>query len=171
METILNQINNLDDDRSTTWHQFNDLYKDFSKIQEESFSALKEEFDKNSKVTTKFQKLREVDETIWAIYDEAIDGLKNWCENDHLFTLDKKLCSTARVTRTKGKKIEEMNECSLCLNKHNLKHLIKTSCGHYFGKSCFAALIKHNFYNDDALLTCPNCRSNYASLQQFKYKK
>ena len=42
METILKQINDFDDNRSTTWHQFNDLYKDFSKMNDESFSALKE---------------------------------------------------------------------------------------------------------------------------------
>jgi len=168
---VLKQINVLDDNRSTTWNQYNNLYEDFSKMQHESSSALKKEFDKQLKITKKFEHLRQVDETIWEIYDEAIDGMNKWCENDHLFTLDKRLCRTAHVTRSKGKKIEEINECSLCLNKHSLKHLIKTSCGHYFGKPCFAELIKHNFYNNDTLDTCPNCRSNYFSLQQFKYKK
>lgn len=69
--------------------------------------------------------------------------MKKLCENDCLFTLDKNLCSTTNDTRNKGAKIAYNNCCSICLNTHDLKHLIKTSCGHYFGKQCFAALLKH----------------------------
>lgn len=171
MQNIIHKISELDDNRSVTWNQFNNLYNEFSKIHEESFSKLQEEFDKHIKFTKKFKKLHEVNNVIWEVYEEALDGMNKWCENDCLFTLDKKLCSTIHVTRSKGAKLEAVHECSLCLHTHELKHLVKTSCGHYFGKPCFAALIRHKFYNDDTLVTCPNCRSNDFSLQHFKYKK
>jgi hypothetical protein len=171
MNNVLKNICDLDDKRSITWNQYNNLYKDFSKMHDESFSALTKEFEQHEKFTKKYKQLDEVNKTIWEVYEDAIDGMNKWCENDNLFTLDKKVCSTAHVTRNKAAKIAAENCCSMCLDTHDIKHLIKTSCGHYFGKQCFASLLKHKFYANIEVITCPNCRSNNFSLQQFKYKK
>jgi hypothetical protein len=169
MQNILQRINELDDKRSDTWKQYYALYETFDKVKTDTFSAVVEEFDKYNKCTKKYKKLKELDDMVWEVYDNAVEGINIWVNDDHLFTLDKKLCSTKRVTKNKGTKIAE-NVCSLCLENHDIKHLIKTTCGHYFGKQCFAALIKHKFLSDETIITCPNCRSCDYSLQQFKYK-
>lgn len=97
----------------------------------------------------------------------------NWIQ--YLFTLNKSICKTNYITRNKGKEISS-NMCSVCLDTHDAKHIVKTSCGHYFGKPCFATLIKQQFnFNKYVFksyhVKCPYCRSNVVTLCQFKYKK
>jgi hypothetical protein len=170
MANILQQILTEDDHRSSTWNEFNDLYTLLDKVKDETFKEVVDEFDKHEKFTKKYKKLKEIDDAVWNMYTYALEGMNKWCEDDYLFTLNKKLCKTNCITRSKGKEISS-NVCSLCLDTHDVKHLIKTSCGHYFGKPCFAALTKHKFENDESHVTCPYCRSNVATLCQFKYKK
>jgi hypothetical protein len=171
MTNILKQICELDENRSLTFKQFNNLYEDCDKLHNETFSAINEEYDKYIKCTKKYKHLVEVNDFIWEIYDDALEGMNKYSGSDNIFTLDKKLCSTIYVTRNKGAKIVAKNCCSMCLDTHDLKHLVKTSCGHYFGKQCFAALLKHKYYDDEEVITCPNCRLDDFSLQKFKYKK
>jgi len=170
MQNILERINELDEKRSDNWEQCYQLYETFDKVRSDTFSEVENEFNKYKKFTQKFKKLKEVDDMVWEVCDNALEGLNKWVNDDHLFTLDKKLCSTTKVTKSKGKKIED-NICSLCLENHDIKHLIKTTCGHYFGKQCFAALMKHRWSKDETIISCPNCRSSQYSLEQFKYKK
>ena len=49
--------------------------------------------------------------------------------------------------------------------------MIRTSYGHYYGKSCFSEFVKHCFYEDEDKFKSSNCRCNEFSIQQFKYKK
>ena len=169
MANILQRILREDELRSSMWNTFNDLYTLLDNIKDETFTEVKDEYNKHEKITKKYKKLKEIDDAVWEMSDYSLDGMNKYCEDDYLFTLDKKLCKTNYITRSKGKEISS-NVCSLCLDTHDVKHMIKTSCGHYFGKSCFAALTKHKFNNDDTEITCPYCRNNISTLCQFKYK-
>ena len=170
MSNILQQILTEDEHRSLTWNTFNDLFTLLDNLKDETFKEVVNEFNKYNKITKKYIKLKEIDDVVWDMYDYSVDGMNKWCEDDYLFRLDKKLCKTNCITRNKGNEISS-NVCSLCLDTHDVKHKIKTSCGHYFGKSCFAAFMKHKFNNDDSsVITCPYCRSNVTSLTRFKYK-
>ena len=171
MQNVLKTIWELDDQRSEKWNEYWELHEKFDKIKDETFKSLVEEFEKHNKITSKYNKLKDIDELAWYLYEAALDGVNLWVEDSQLFTLNTKLCSTAHVTRTKGAKIASTYECSLCLETHDLKHLVKTSCRHYFGKKCFAALLKNNFYVENQKIRCPNCRNDDITLQQFKYKK
>jgi hypothetical protein len=171
MQNVLKSICELDKERSKNWDDYYDLFNKLSKEKDKTFKSLVEEFNKHEKFTSKYKKLKDIDELTWQLYHASLDGLNLWVEDDHLFTLNNKLCSTAHVTRTKGAKISATNDCSLCLESHDLRHLVKTSCGHYFGKKCFAALLKNRFEEHDSTIKCPNCRNDGVTLQQFKYKK
>jgi len=170
MANILQRILTEGDKRTSIWNSYNDLYTLLDKVKDQTFKELRDEFDKYEKITKKYKKLKEIDDAVWNMYDYSLEGMNKWCEDDCIFTLNKKLCKTNCITRSKGKEISS-NVCSLCLDTHHVKHTIKTSCGHYFGKPCFAALAKHKFYDDKSVVTCPYCRSNVSSLSQFKYKK
>jgi hypothetical protein len=107
--------------------------------------------------------------------DSVLDYLIQLCDNmdKYLFTLNKSICKTNYITKNKGKEISS-NMCSVCLDTHDAKHIVKTSCGHYFGKPCFATLIKQKFKFgkfESHHVKCPYCRSNVVTLCQFKYKK
>jgi len=171
MKNVLKTICELDEQRSQKWNEYYSLHKAFDKIKDETFKCVKEEYHKHESFTKKYKKLKAIDDLTWELYDCAVDGINHWVEDDHLFTLNNKLCSTAHVTRTKGSKLSADNECSLCLESHELRHLVKTSCGHYFGKKCFAALLRNKFDADETIIRCPNCRNDGVTLQQFKYKK
>ena len=172
MQNVLKSICDLDKIRSQKWDEYYSLHETFDKVKDETFQSLIEEFQKHVKFTKKYKKLKEIDDLTWQLYDDAIDGINAHVEHDNLFTLNKKLCSTAYVTRTKGARISATNECSLCLESHDVKHLVKTSCGHYFGKKCFAALLRNKFSEyDEEIVRCPNCRNDAVTLCQFKYKK
>jgi len=178
---ILKRLNTLYDKQRETWKQFANFYTEFTPIHHESHNGLMRELDKHdnipenkkrkrSKNLKKLYYLRDVDDFIWDIWSDSIDHMKIFCKYDKLFTIDKKYCSTAHITRTKGKKLAD-NCCSLCLENHDIKHMIRTSCGHYFGKSCFAEFVKHCFCDYEEKIKCPNCRCDSFSIQQFKYKK
>jgi hypothetical protein len=169
MQNILQYICEIDNNRSKIWNDYWELHETFDKLKDETFNSVREEFDKNQKITKKFKKLKEIDDLTWELHDIALEGISLWINDDYLFTLDNKLCSTSHITRTKGAIIAS-NECSLCLETHDVRHLIKTSCGHYFGKKCFALLLKNKFFEDETIIRCPNCRNNAVTLQQFKYK-
>jgi len=181
MENILQKLTTLYDKRHETWLQFSDFYDIFTPIHDERFSGLTEEMNKYDKIPEdelkkrkkmfkKFLKRKSVDDFIWDIYSDVVDQMNIYCENDNLFIIDRKYCSTAHITRSKGKNLAD-NCCSLCLENHDIKNLIRTSCGHYYGKSCFSEFVKHCFYEDENKFKCPNCRCDEFSIQQFKYKK
>jgi len=178
---LLKKLNTLYDKQHNLWKDFDNVYTEFTPIHNESYNGLMEELDKHEKIPEdkkrkrsknlkKLYYLRDVDDFISDIWSYAINHIIKFCEYDKLFTIDKKYCSTAHITRTKGKKLSD-NCCSLCLENHDIKHMIRTSCGHYFGKSCFAEFVKHCFYEDKDKFKCPNCRCDEFSIQQFKYKK
>jgi hypothetical protein len=109
------------------------------------------------------------------MHDSVLDYLSQLCDNmdKYLFTLNKSICKTNYITKNKGKEISS-NMCSVCLDIHDAKHIVRTSCGHYFGKPCFATLIKQKFKFgkfETHHVKCPYCRSNVVTLCQFKYKK
>jgi len=179
--TIIKKLTTLHDEQHDLWKQFEKMYTEFTPINDESHNGLMKELDKHdnipknkkrkrSKNLKKLYYLRDVNDFISDIFGDIIDHMLIFCEYDKLFTMDKKYCSTAHITRTKGKKLAD-NCCSLCLENHDIKHMIRTSCGHYFGKSCFAEFIKHCFHEDEEKFKCPNCRCHEFSIQQFKYKK
>ena len=181
MENILQKLGTLYDKRHETWLHFSDFYDEFTQIYDESYSGLTEEFNKydrisedktkkRAKIMKKINQKKDIDDFICDIWSDTIDQMNIYCEYDDLFTIDNKYCSTAHITRSKGINIAD-NCCSLCLENHDIKHLIRTSCGHYYGKSCFAEFVKHCFYEDEEKFKCPNCRCEEFSIQQFKYKK
>jgi hypothetical protein len=65
----------------------------------------------------------------------------------------------------------EKETCSICLDTHGYKDIVKTSCGHIFGKSCFQnhlRSINPSDYEDAPLRTCcPMCRRCNLSLTLF----
>lgn len=56
----------------------------------------------------------------------------------------------------------ERENCSICFEHHESKHIIRTSCNHYFGKYCFSKFIDSNFENDRDIV-CPICRNDHIS--------
>ena len=170
MSNILKEISNLDKQRSAKWQEYYDLFERFHREKESTFSAVKEEYNNTESITKKYKHLRELDDVVWQVYDNAVDGLNKYVENDHLFTLNSKICTPCYISRKKATQIEA-NTCSLCLESHSIKHIVRTSCGHIFGKQCFAALMRHKYYEDIKQIGCPNCRANNYSLCVFKYKK
>jgi len=78
-----------------------------------------------------------------------------------------------RITKMKRRELER-ETCAICLDMHGYKDIVKTSCGHVFGKTCFqnhlCTLNKHNHSN---LLrtSCPMCRRTDLSFTLFSLKK
>jgi hypothetical protein len=169
MTNVLHTIHAIDNKRTEIWNEWEKLYEKFDTIKDQTFSALQEEFNKHIKFTKKWNQLKNVDDATWEVYDNAVDNMNQWC-NDPSFTLDKKVCATATITRSKGSQIAT-NTCSLCLETHDTKHAIRTSCGHYFGKKCFAAFLRHKYFADELDFSCPNCRQTNVTLTHFKFKK
>jgi hypothetical protein len=78
-----------------------------------------------------------------------------------------------RISRTKRRQLE--NElCSICLDTHSYRDIVRTSCGHIFGKCCFQnhlkALNKRNSGGDELMTCCPMCRSTKLSMTLFAIK-
>ena len=175
MQNILQKVSRRDEERSKCWNEYHKLYKKMGKIHDVTFSDLRSEFEKYNTFSKKYKKIEEEEKLCWEIYEEALNGMNTWASNEmfeKLFTLDKRSCSTLYVTRKKGAQLKDDNCCSMCMESHDIKHIVKTSCGHYFGKQCFASLMKHQYYkNNSKTINCPNCRCQEFTLQQFKYKK
>ena len=65
----------------------------------------------------------------------------------------------------------QTQECSICFENHSYNDLIKTSCGHYFGHSCYNKWIQSSVeQNEDNMVTCPYCRTENPSFSQYKEK-
>ena len=65
----------------------------------------------------------------------------------------------------------QTQECSICFENHSYNDLIKTSCGHYFGHSCYNKWIQISVeQNEDNVVTCPYCRTENPSFSQYKEK-
>ena len=73
-----------------------------------------------------------------------------------------------KVINTEDLEKEMEDVCILCLDKHQIKDSIVTSCNHMFGFECFQAFINTNEnYNKH----CPMCRNTEYSLTSFKARK
>jgi hypothetical protein len=62
-----------------------------------------------------------------------------------------------RVRKTRKLKKEI---CGICMETHDHKHVITTTCGRLFGKYCFAEMIKFHYKEGNEILHCPLCRSH-----------
>jgi hypothetical protein len=62
----------------------------------------------------------------------------------------------------KTKRQIEKESCSICFEHHKSKHIIRTSCNHYFGTYCFSKFIDSNFENNRDIV-CPMCRNENIS--------
>ena len=82
MSNILKEISNLDKQRSAKWQEYYDLFERFHREKESTFSAVKEEYNKTESITKKYKHLRELDDVVWQVYDNAVDGLNKYVEND-----------------------------------------------------------------------------------------
>lgn len=72
--------------------------------------------------------------------------------------------SVKRISRNKRRKLEN-ETCAICLDTHGYKDIVKTSCGHVFGRKCIQQNLK-------CLRTsCPMCRSSHLSFSLFTSKK
>jgi hypothetical protein len=73
-----------------------------------------------------------------------------------------------KVIKTEDLEKEIEDVCILCLDKHQIKDSIETSCNHLFGFECFQAFINTNEnYNKH----CPMCRNTEYSITSFKARK
>jgi hypothetical protein len=71
----------------------------------------------------------------------------------------------------------EKHICPICISTHKYKDLIKTSCGHIYGKKCFEELIQstgenYEFYLFDKIhiISCPMCRNDKLNTHIFSIK-
>ena len=107
-------------------------------------------------------------------YLNIINKYYSECEKeDQIFSLTPKTQPVKRITKTKRRELER-ETCAICLDIHGYKDIVKTSCGHVFGKTCFQqhlmTINKHNHSN--VLRTgCPMCRRTDLALTLFALKK
>ena len=52
---------------------------------------------------------------------------------------------------------QEIITCAICYETHNNEKIIKTSCDHYFGMSCYNKWIEECITRNNSV-TCPCCR-------------
>jgi len=83
---------------------------------------------------------------------------------------DAELCSTIWTYRRKTKKMKD-EICGICMETHEAKHLVRTTCGHIFGKQCFSTLVEFHYKNGDAVLHCPMCREVDYDLLRYKMRR
>jgi len=73
-----------------------------------------------------------------------------------------------KVIKTKDLEKEMEDVCIICLEKHQFKDCILTSCNHIFGFECFQEFINANEnYNKH----CPMCRNTEYRITSFKSRK
>ena len=80
---------------------------------------------------------------------------------------DSEFCSTIW---DHGRKMAKMEKelCGICMETHTIRHLIRTTCGHIFGKYCFSTLVEYHYKRGDDVLHCPMCRSTDYDLLRYK---
>ena len=170
MSDILQQIYILDKERIKEWKKYYKMFNVFFEIGQKTFSNVKKEYIRtNHIITDEYKRLEGLNNIITDIYELALFYVnKLSLPSNSLFSLNKFCKSSIYVTKKKGVKIASSNVCSLCLENHKIKDVVKTSCGHYFGKLCFANLVKHGYEKRSNKIICPNCRSKKYSLLCFK---
>jgi hypothetical protein len=94
--------------------------------------------------------LEHISEEYESEYDNSLEKLIRF------FSLTKKNCNQRCLTKKKCKLIEK-EDCPICLDNHKFNNIIKTSCGHIFGKNCFEKLLENNYYKE-LPICCPLCR-------------
>ena len=57
-----------------------------------------------------------------------------------------------------------LDSCSICMDKHNKIDTVTTSCGHEFGKKCYASWLNAPHGNQ----CCPVCRNPSPSLVAYR---
>jgi hypothetical protein len=112
--------------------------------------------------TLKIRNLREVELALI-----QIDFEKQQRITDKAYKQTENLASTFISANSKYVKLSsieklciEREPCSICLNKHDAKKIIRTNCDHYFGKYCFTDYVNTNFDNDRDIV-CPLCRNQH----------
>lgn len=95
---------------------------------------------------------------------------KNKCDQDS-FYINSDICSIVSITRKQANKLSKQTRCGLCLEQHSIQHLMKTSCGHLYGKKCFSELLKHYFYRGEKEVKCPLCRNKEFTLYCYNVNK
>jgi hypothetical protein len=170
MSDILQQVYILDKERIKEWRKYYKMFNIFIEFGQKTFSNVKKEYIRNNNtITAECKRLSELKDIITHIYEFALFYVnKLSLPSNKLFSLNKFCKSSIYVTKKKGDNITSSNICSLCLEKHKIKDIVKTSCGHYFGKLCFANLVKHEYEKRSNKIICPNCRCKKYSLQCFK---
>lgn len=58
------------------------------------------------------------------------------------------------------------DECGICMDKHQLRDALHTSCGHCFGRKCYEQMLHTN-----ADAPCPLCRQAKPLLTIYKERK
>jgi hypothetical protein len=167
MSDILQQVYILDKNRRNEWKEYYKMFNVFFEMGNKIFSNVKKEYNKHQ-LSDEYRRLVELDELISDINNWALVYVnKLELPNNNLFLLNKFCKSTIHVTKKKGNNVTS-DVCSLCLERHKIKDVVKTCCGHYFGKLCFANLVKHEYNKRSNKVKCPNCRNKKYSLQCFK---
>ena len=111
--------------------------------------------------------------------DEILDTQKTCreykkkCDKEESFYINSDICTIIQITKQKANNLSRQTRCGLCLEQHSIQHLMKTSCGHLYGKKCFSALLKHHFNRGekDILLMCPLCRNKEFTLYCYHVNK
>ena len=78
-----------------------------------------------------------------------------------------------RITKNKCLSLER-ETCAICLDVHEYKDIVKTSCGHIFGKICFQnhlTTINKGNHSNVLRTSCPMCRRTELSFNLFALKK
>jgi len=132
---------------------------------------LMSEYERKGKITKHYNKLKSYSDMLMTIslYFWSRVG-PNVSSVTEVLRLNGSICTPIRISRNKSQKISR-NVCGICLEEHPTRHLVKTSCGHYFGKKCFTELLQYAFENDKDLVPCPCCRDETYSLSRFVIKK
>jgi hypothetical protein len=147
-----------------TWDEVKHLFVKSSKTIKEKILQTRNPKETRNLVS-KFVVEYELNNLLKKNCDEEEEKLK--CA--HFFN-DETLCKTKFICKKKTKKLEETS-CGICLGCHSINLLVKTSCGHVFGKKCLSELIDFHFTNNSKKVCCPLCRNDSFDLCRYKISK
>ena len=148
------------------------------------YKKCKEKYDKNYKSYKYEQHLLENEkmdkeyDSLIEMRDEILDmqkkcrEYKKKCDKES-FYINSDICTIIQITKQKANNLSRQTRCGLCLETHSIQHLMKTSCGHLYGKKCFSELLKYHFYRGekDILIMCPLCRNKEFTLYCYHVNK
>ena len=147
-----------------TWEQVKHLFVTSSKPFKEKILQTRNPKESRNLVS-KFVVEYELNRLLKKKCDEEEEKLK--CA--HFFN-DESLCKTKIICKKQSKKLKETS-CGICLDCHSVNLLVKTSCGHVFGKKCLSEFIDYHFTNNSKKVCCPLCRNDSFDLFRYKINK